>query len=248
MGSRLEGRCGVITGAAGGLGGSFARAFADEGASVALWDLHGAQELADTLEGASSTAVDITDPDQVHEAMAGVRERFGQLDFLVNNAGVRTEVPFLEQTVEDWRRTLEVNLTGTFICAQAAGRIMARQGSGKIVNIASIAGLVAFTGRPAYVASKAGVMGLTRAIAAELGPHGVNCNAIAPGIFETPMTTHYFQDEALAETIRQGTPSRRWGRPQELTGAAVYLSGPDSDFVQGQTIVVDGGWTITKGY
>lgn len=249
MASKLEGRRGVITGAARGLGASFARAFVEEGARVELWDLTGADEVVAELgEAASARSLDITEADQVAAAMAAAQERFGRVDFLVNNAGVRTEVPFLEQTADDWRRTLDVNLTGTFLCSQAAGRVMVEQGGGKIVNVGSIVGLMAFTGRPAYVASKAGVLGLTRAIAAELAPRGVSCNAIAPGIFETPMTAHYFEDGPFAELIREGTPLRRWGQPAELTGAAIYLAGPDSDYVNGHTLVVDGGWTITKGY
>jgi gluconate 5-dehydrogenase len=247
--ARLDGRCGIITGAAGGLGGTFAQAFVAEGAQVELWDLRGADDVVAQLGGsATGRSVDITDPQAVAAATAAAQARFGRVDFLVNNAGVRTEVAFLEQTVEDWRRTIDVNLTGTFVCSQAAARVMVDQGAGKILNIASISGILAFTTRPAYVSSKAGVMGLTRAIAAELGPHGVNCNAIAPGIFETPLTSHYFADEALATVIEQGTPARRWGQPDELAGAAVFLCGPESDFVQGQTIVVDGGWTIAKGY
>ena len=247
MSGKLEGRCGIITGAAGGLGGSFARAFVEAGARVDLWDLSAPTDLAAEV-GAEATAVDITQPDSVAEATAAAAERFGSLDFIINNAGVRTEVPFLEQSVEDWRRTLDVNLTGTFIASQAAGRVMVEQEHGKIVNIASVSAILAFTTRPAYIASKAGVMGLTRAIAAELGEHGVRCNAIAPGIFETPLTSHYFENPAMAEQIRGGTAIPRWGQPSELTGAAIFLCGPDSEFVHGHTLVVDGGWTVAKGY
>jgi gluconate 5-dehydrogenase len=249
MGSKLEGLRGVITGAAGGLGGGFARAFVEEGAGIELWDLSAPETLASELGGdATARAVDITEPGQVSTAMEEAHDRFGRLDFIVNNAGVRSEVAFLDQGVDDWRRTVDVNLTGTFLCSQAAARIMVEHGGGKIVNISSVSAILAFTTRPAYIASKAAVMGLTRAIAAELGGQGVICNAIAPGIVETPLTAHYFEDAALAAQIREGTPGGRWGQPVDLAGAAVFLCGPDSEFVQGQTLVVDGGWTIAKGY
>src|SRR4051794_10742972 len=146
----LDGSCGVVTGAAGGLGGEFARALVKEGAQLELWDLRDAESLADELGAdAHARSVDICVPDQVTAAMDAARDRFGRLDFFVNNAGVRTEVPFLEQDVDDWRRTLEVNLTGTFLCSQAAARIMVEGGGGRIVNIASTSAILAFTTRPA---------------------------------------------------------------------------------------------------
>lgn len=249
MANKLEGRCGVITGAAGGLGSAYARAFAEEGASLELWDVDAPEELASQLgESAFARAVDITDPDAVRAAVAGEFERFEQLDFFMNNAGVRSEVAFLDQPLEDWRRTIDVNLTGTFLCSQAAARVMVEHGGGKIVNISSISAILAFTTRPAYVTTKAGIMGLTRAIAAELGQHGVTCNCIVPGIFETPLTAHYFTDPDRVALMREGSPIRRWGQPDDLVGTAIFLCGSDSDFVTGTTIVVDGGWTIHKGY
>lgn len=246
---RLDGSCGVITGAAGGLGGEFARALVKEGAQVELWDLRMADALATELRDAGhARSVDIRAADQVTAGMSAARERFGRLDFLVNNAGVRTEVAFLDQQVDDWRGTLDVNLTGTFLCAQAAARIMVEDGGGRIVNISSISAIQAFTTRPAYIASKGGVMSLTRAIATELGGQGIVCNAIAPGIIETPLTRHYFENPEMAQQIRDGTPSRRWGQPGEIAAAVVFLCAPESEFVQGTTLVVDGGWTIGKGY
>ena len=248
----LAGRAGIITGAAGGLGRGFAEAFGNAGARLGLLDRDGAAvgELARQI-GCGSVALeaDITDEDQVWRAFDQAQAQLGRLDFLVNNAGIRYEVPFLEHDLDRWRMTLDVNLTGSFLCAQAAARAMVTQmGGGKIVNIASTAGLLAFTARAAYVASKAGVFGLTRAIAAELGPRGVYCNAIAPGVISTPLTEHYFDDEQRAATLREGTPLRRWGSPGDLGGAAVFLCSAQSDFVQGATIVIDGGWIAGKGY
>jgi NAD(P)-dependent dehydrogenase (short-subunit alcohol dehydrogenase family) len=249
MAHRLDGLRGVVTGAAGGLGSTFATAFVEEGASVEVWDVRAPDALAHDLgTSAFARGLDITDAAQVQTAMAAAAARLGRVDFFVNNAGVRTVVPFLEQTADDWRRTVDVNLTGTFLCAQAAARVMVEQGYGRILNISSIAGILAFTQRPAYVASKAGVMGLTRAIAAELGHAGVTCNSIAPGIIETAMTASYFSDDDLAGRILSGSPAGRWGQPDDLVGAAVFLCGTDSAFVNGATIAVDGGYTVTKGY
>lgn len=180
--------------------------------------------------------------------MGEVEEAFGNLDFLVNNAGIRHQASFLEHDVETWRRTLDVNLIGTFNCSRAAAESMLRSGGGKLLNIASIAGILAMSNRVAYASSKAGIIGLTRATAFELGPQGINCNAIAPGVIETPLTKSYFEDEAFASLIVENTPLRRWAQPSELAPMAIFLCGPDSDFVHGQTISVDGGWVAGKGY
>jgi len=203
---------------------------------------------ASTCSGATAVAADITDEHQVTSAVDRALAEFGRIDFLINNAGVRFESAFLEHSLSHWRRTLDVNLTGSFLCARAASRVMVEQGGGCIVNIASIAAESAFGGRAAYVASKSGVLGLTRAIAWELGPLGIRCNAIAPGIIETPLTSHYFEDEARAASICEATPARRWGQPRDVTGAAVFLCSAGSEFVQGATLYIDGGWLAGKGY
>jgi NAD(P)-dependent dehydrogenase (short-subunit alcohol dehydrogenase family) len=246
----LAGRVGIVTGAARGIGRQLAEAFAEAGARVAVLDSNaeGAKETAEAIDGALAIAVDITDEDGVERAVLEVEEAFGSLDFLVNNAGIRHQASILDHDLGTWRRTLDVNLTGTFICSRAAVRAMLRHGGGKLLNIASIAGILAMSNRVAYAASKAGIVGLTRAMAVELGPEGIHCNAIAPGVFETPLTRAYFEDESFASLIVENTPLRRWGQPNELAPAAIFLCGPDSDFVQGQTLCVDGGWVAGKGY
>jgi gluconate 5-dehydrogenase len=246
----LAGRVGIVTGAARGIGRQLAEAFAEAGARVAVLDSNaeGAMETAEAIDGALPIAVDITDEDGVERAVLEVEEAFGSLDFLVNNAGIRHQASILDHDLGTWRRTLDVNLTGTFICSRAAVRAMLRHGGGKLLNIASIAGILAMSNRVAYAASKAGIVGLTRAMAVELGPEGIHCNAIAPGVFETPLTRAYFEDESFASLIVENTPLRRWGQPNELAPAAIFLCGPDSDFVQGQTLCVDGGWVAGKGY
>jgi gluconate 5-dehydrogenase len=246
----LAGRSGIVTGAASGIGRQLAEAFAEAGARVAVLDSNaeGAEETAKAIDGALSIAVDITDEDGVERGVLEVEEAFGGLDYLVNNAGIRHQASILDHDLGTWRRTLDVNLTGTFICSRAAVRAMLRHGGGKLLNIASIAGILAMSNRVAYAASKAGIVGLTRAMAVELGPEGIHCNAIAPGVFETPLTKAYFEDESFASLIVENTPLRRWGQPNELAPAAIFLCGPDSDFIQGQTLCVDGGWVAGKGY
>jgi NAD(P)-dependent dehydrogenase (short-subunit alcohol dehydrogenase family) len=247
----LAGRAGIITGAASGIGRHIAGAFASAGARVALFDRdeEGVQAAAESLAGDGlGMAVDITDEKRVEQAVLEAEEGLGRLDFLVNNAGVRHQASIVDHDIETWRRTVDVNLTGTFICSRATLRVMLGQGSGKILNIASIAGVLAMSNRVAYAASKAGIIGLTRAMAVELGPQGIHCNAIAPGVIETPLTASYFEDEAFASLIVENTPLRRWGQPNELAPAAIFLCGGDSDFVQGVTLCVDGGWVAGKGY
>jgi gluconate 5-dehydrogenase len=251
MSGALDGRCGIITGAAGGIGRELARAFVAAGAQVALvdTDLDAVQAVASTLgDAAIGLASDITDESSVETAVASADERFGQLDFLVNNAGIRYQGSFLDHDLATWRRTIDVNVTGAFICSQAVVRRMLPRGGGKILHIASIAGLLALRNRVAYTTSKSAVVGLTRAMAFELGGQGIYVNAIGPGVIETPMTASYFKDPAFAELIIDNVPLGRWGQPSDLAAPAIFLCGPDSDYVHGQILCVDGGWVSGKGY
>ena len=240
MSGQLEGLKGIITGAASGIGAGLARAFAEAGATVEKWDVAEGEGIAAT--------VDVSDPDAVAAATAGAVERLGRIDILVNNAGVRAQGAFLDCSFEDWRRVVDVDLTGVWNCSQAVGRVMAEAGGGKVLNVASIVSTHALRNRPAYVAAKAGVAGLTRAMAFELGPRGIRCNAIGPGVIETPLTRSYFEDPALADLIRENTPLGRWGTVDDLVGPAVFLCSPAADYVSGQLLFVDGGWTAGKGY
>jgi NAD(P)-dependent dehydrogenase (short-subunit alcohol dehydrogenase family) len=247
----LAGRAGIVTGAASGIGRQLAGAFADAAAQLALFDRdsEGVRAAADSIAGGGlGIGVDITDEEGVEDAVHKAEEELGRIDFLVNNAGVRHQASVVDHDIGTWRRTVDVNLTGTFICSRAAVKAMLRHGGGKILNIASIAGVLAMSNRVAYAASKAGIIGLTRAMAVELGPQGIYCNAIAPGIFETPLTASYFEDQDFASLIVDNTPLRRWGQPSELAPAAIFLCSEASDFVQGVTLCVDGGWVAGKGY
>ncbi|WP_269507261.1 SDR family NAD(P)-dependent oxidoreductase [Burkholderia sp. IMCC1007] len=247
----LAGHVAVVTGAAGGLGREICNALAKAGARIALLDLDGsaatklAAELGDEHIG---VGVNITDTDGVRTVFEQIAETFGRVDILVNNAAVRYEEPFLDHDVARLKRTLDVNIVGPFLCAQSAARMMAAQGEGSIVNIASIAGLSAFRNRAAYVTSKAGLMGLTRAIAWELGHTGIRCNAIAPGIVETPLTKHYFEQPGMASLIETNTALGRWAQPEEIAGSVLFLCSEAASYIQGQTIVIDGGWLCGKGY
>jgi NAD(P)-dependent dehydrogenase (short-subunit alcohol dehydrogenase family) len=247
--SGVEGRVGVVTGGARGIGNGIAEAFVAAGARVAVLDTDGVQEAAATLGGGTiGLTADVTDEAAVADAFATAHEQLGGLDFLINNAGIRHQVPFVDCPVELWRRTIDVNLTGSFICAQAAVRLMLADEGGAIVNLASIAGRLALRERAAYDASKGGVISLTQAIAAELAGSGIRCNAIAPGLIETPLSARYFRDEAMREIITTNTPSGRWGQAVDIAGPALFLCSDAASFVHGETLFVDGGWNAAKGY
>jgi NAD(P)-dependent dehydrogenase (short-subunit alcohol dehydrogenase family) len=249
MSEELAGRAGIVTGGAQGIGRAITEAFVAAGARVAILDLTGAPEAAAEIAGENlGLPADVTDENGIEAAFAEVAETFGRLDFLINNAGVRSIHPILEHPLDVWRRTLEVDLTGTFICTQAAARLMIPRGGGRIVNIASIAGILPLKNRAPYNASKAGVIALTKSTAAELASQGIVCNAIAPGIIETPLSAEYFRDEAMREILTSNAPVNRWGQPEDIANAALYLCGPASGFIHGHTLVVDGGWVATKGY
>jgi len=245
----LDGRAGVVTGAAQGIGRALAAGLAGAGARVALLDrADDVREAAEGLDGASAHVADITDADAVTAAIDAAAERHGRLDFLVNNAGVRLIEPVMEMSLDGWRRTLDVNLTGAFNCIRAAVPHMRRAGGGRIVNLASVAGILAFSNRAPYNVSKAGIIALTKSVAVELASEGITCNAVAPGVIETPLTREYFSDPELAPKIKANTPLGRWGQPEDLVPPVVFLCGDGAAFVQGETLVVDGGWVAGKGY
>lgn len=251
MGGTLTGRAGIITGAGSGIGAALAAGFAERGAELALFDLNmaAAEAVAARIgAGATAYAVDVVDQHSVVEATQRTRERFGRVDFLVNNAGIRFQQSFLDHDIETWKRTLDVNMLGTFICSRAVIPQMIEDGGGRIVNVASIAGVLALENRVAYSASKAGIIGMTRAMAVEFGRHGINVNALVPGVIETPLTATYFEDSQFADLIVNNIPLGRWGQPEDLVAPTAFLCGPESSYVSGQLLVVDGGWTAGKGY
>jgi gluconate 5-dehydrogenase len=247
----LDGRVAIVTGASGGLGVSIARGLQAAGATIALVDLPGdpLTTLASEL-GAPSAAfpVDLTDASAVQALPGRVAERFGGLDILVNNAGIRTVHPLTEHPLDDWQRTIDVNLTAPYLLIQAAAALLEHSGHGAIVNTTSTAAELAFGNRVAYNVSKAGLAMLTKSAALELGPAGVRCNAVAPGVVETPLNSHYFQDADFSALIVANTPVRGWGVPEDVAGPVVFLCSDAARFVNGSTVLVDGGWSTGKGY
>lgn len=245
---RLDGKVAVVTGAGRGLGRAIARALAEAGADVAL-GARTASDLADTarlVEAAGRRALavptDVTDETQVEEFAAAVVEAFGGVDVLVNNAGTVVVKPLADLEVAEWRRVIDTNLTGTFLCARAFGPHMIARQKGRVINIASVSGLVGEPLLTAYAASKGGVVNLTRALAAEWAKHGVTVNAIAPGYFDTAMTSQGLDDPEVAVRLIKRIPLRRVGEPDEIGPLAVYLASDASAYITGEIVVIDGGW------
>ncbi len=248
----LRGQTVVITGGAKGIGYSTALAFARQGARVALLDMDAAAleaavaGLAATAPGAQAMAVQasVTDADAVERAFAQVAETWGGIDVLVNNAGISANKPTLEVTVDEWRRAVDINLTGVFLCAQAAGRRMVPAGSGSIINLASMYGVVAAPDRAAYCATKGAVVLLTETLAVEWGPAGVRVNALAPGYVETDLVRDLAARGRLdPERLKQRTPLRRMAQPAEMADLAVFLASRQAAYITGHTLVADGGWS-----
>jgi NAD(P)-dependent dehydrogenase (short-subunit alcohol dehydrogenase family) len=245
----LDGRRAVVTGAAGGLGADITRLFAAEGASVLATDVVEAEEFWSRVEldgdGVEYRRLDVTDAEAVGAAFEAVPE----IDTLVHCTGIREVQPALELDPEEWRRVLEVNLSGTFFCCQAAGRAMRAGGrGGSIVAMTSVAGMVGVAARPAYSASKAGMIGLVRSMAVEFAEFGVRVNAIAPGQIRTPLTEAYWSDDAFREGLAETIPLGRGGHPPDVSSVALFLASDLAGYVTGTVVPVDGGWVISKSF
>ena len=245
---RLEGKVALVTGSASGLGAAIAIALAQARASVAT---HGNRRAADetaaaiTAQGRESAAfsADLGSTSGPESLFEQVIERFGHVDILVNNAGTIHRDAAVDTTLDSWQHVLQVNLTSVFQLAQLAARdIFAREASGKIVNIASLLSFQGGIRVPAYTAAKGGVAQLTKALANEWAAKNIQVNAIAPGYFATTNTEALQADETRNRQILERIPAGRWGQPQDIAGAAVFLSSPASDYVTGTVLTVDGGW------
>ncbi len=247
----LEERVAVVTGASSGLGVIMAEGLAEAGAKVVLVARR-AERLARVVEdfrgkGFDVHAVkcDVTVEEEVEQLMDEVVKKYERLDILINNAGTTTESPTWEMSLEKWEKVIKVNMTGTFLCCKHAIPYMKEKRYGKIVNISSVYGIIAdVSPELPYYSSKAGVIGLTRQLALELAPYNINVNAIAPGFFPSEMTRPFIEDpDTLSATLAK-IPMKRIGKPEELKGVVVFLSSKASDYVTGQLLVVDGGWSI----
>ena len=249
----LDGQVAVVTGAGRGIGKAIALRLAREGADVAIIDVDVDTAAATSREvvalgrRSSASVADVSDADAVRDAFAGVVDELGRIDVLVNNAGVEKRTPFLEIPAEEWRRQLDVNLSGTFYCSQAAAREMAKRRYGRIINVSSVAGLIGPIDLAAYGASKAGVIGLTRAAALDLADHGITVNAIAPGPIETELMLGAWTAEALRERPQHGAIAR-FGTVDEIAHVAAFLASPESGFITGITVSVDGGAVAAGAY
>ena len=239
----LTGRRALVTGGGGGIGRGLARALVDAGASVAvLGRSESADEAAAELGGIAVRA-DLADRDDLRRGFAEAVARLGGLDILVASHGIGRAADAVDHDLADWDEVIEVNLTATFELCQLAGRIMIEQGSGKIVNIASVLSFQGGLRVSSYAASKGGVSQLTMALANEWAPHGVNVNAIAPGYVKTALNARIWRDDPeRTAQINVRIPAGRWGEPADIGGAVVFLSSAASDYVQGVTLPVDGGW------
>ena len=250
---RSENRGVLITGAGSGIGRAASLAFAVEGAAIAVADLRleAAQATAGAVEELGRKAValqvDVTQPDSVRSMVKQAVAGLGSLDVLINSAGVREIVPFLELPVEEWTKVIGTNLTGTFLCSQAvAQHLIAQNKSGKIINLSSVAGLVGVPNRAAYVASKHGVVGLTKEMGMELADKHIQVNAIAPGVVETAMTAGYFDKPDIMASLKKAHPAGRWAQPEEIARLMLFLASEDADFMTGATIPIDGGFVAGK--
>ncbi|MDH5782367.1 MAG: glucose 1-dehydrogenase [Candidatus Bathyarchaeota archaeon] len=247
----IKGQTAIVTGASSGLGVTFVETLAERGVNLVI-AARRYEKLVKVAEDLSSKydievipiKTDVSQEEQVINMVKTAIEKFGSLEILVNNAGIASLSPSVDMSLEEWKKVIDVNLTGVFLCARTVAREMIKKKYGKIVNIASIYGAVGdiFPAAP-YYASKGAVINLTRAMAIEWAPYKINVNAIAPGFFPSEMTASIFQDEKAMKHILSRTPLGRTGEPLDLKAALIYLASPASNYVTGQTIFVDGGWT-----
>lgn len=242
---RLKDKVAIITGAANGIGLAAAKTFAREGAKVAMADFDeatGTQRAAELAEEGFEAAffqVNVADRSSVDALVQNVLSQFGKIDILVNNAGITRDGMLHKLAAEDFQKVVDVNLTGVFNCAQAVVPAMVQQGSGKIINTSSVSGVYGNVGQTNYAATKAGVVGMTKTWAKELGRKGINVNAVAPGFIETGMTAKV--PEKVLDQMKMMVPLGRLGLPEDIANAYLFLASDESNYVNGTTLHVDGG-------
>jgi 2-deoxy-D-gluconate 3-dehydrogenase len=241
----FSGRVVLVTGAARGIGAAIASAFAASGAGVAIADIDadGARTMAASLPDAIGLAMDVRETDQIEAAVDAVIARWGRLDVLVNNAGIVLLAPAEEVTDDEWDATMAVNLKAPFLMARAAFQPLCHSGAGRIVNLASQAAGVALDRHLAYCTSKAGILGLTRVLAAEWAKHGITVNAISPTVVETELGRRAWAGEVGA-VMKRKIPTGRFAQPEEIAMAALYLASGAAGMITGENLIIDGGYTI----
>jgi gluconate 5-dehydrogenase len=246
----LTGRTALVTGSSRGIGLALAEGLLRAGARVSI---HGrsreqaagtAAALADRTGGETRVSIfDVTDHDAVDSGIAELEREWGTPDICVNNAGIQRRAPFTEFALQDWNDLVATNLTSAFLVSQRVAGGMIARGSGKIINVGSVQSQLARPGIAPYGATKGGIVMLTKGLCADLGPRGIQANALAPGYVQTELTQALVEDEQFTQWVRTRTPAGRWGRVEDLVGGLVFLASPASDFVNGQVLYVDGGMT-----
>ncbi|HHV95512.1 MAG TPA: 3-oxoacyl-[acyl-carrier-protein] reductase [Clostridiaceae bacterium] len=243
---QLKGKTAIVTGSGRGLGKAIALKLAQMGANIVLNDISGSEDIDATAEEFKAlgynvvvTKGDVRNPDDVENMVKTAIEAFGRIDILVNNAGITRDALLIRMTEKDWDDVLDINLKGAFLCTKAVAKVMIKQRSGKIINIASVSGVMGNAGQANYSASKAGLIGLTKSTARELASRGITCNAVAPGFIQSKMTE--VLPEKLKEEYLNSIPLKRFGTPEDVANVVGFLASPDSDYVTGQVIHIDGG-------
>jgi len=245
----LEGKVALVTGGARGIGKAVILKLAQQGCDITVSDidLQGIERVKEEVEALGSGCIavkaDISNPDEVKKTVESTIERFKKIDILVNNAGITRDNLLMRMKEEDWDLVLRVNLKGAFLCTQKVIRGMMKQRSGKIINMASVVGLVGNAGQVNYAASKAGLIGFTKSVAKEVASRNIQVNAVAPGYIETEMTAHLPQD--VRENFISNIPAQRSGTPDDVANVVFFLSSTASDYITGQVICVDGGLVIS---
>lgn len=246
--NRLENRVAIITGGTAGIGEAMALRFAREGAKVVVWarnEQRGREMEAKAAAEGLAIEFDRVDSSNYEQVTAGakrVADKYGRIDILINNAGITNDSSLKKMTVEQWQQVIDINLTGTFYCTKAVSEYMLAAGYGRIVNASSVVGLYGNFGQANYVATKAGIIGMTKTLARELGRKGITVNAVAPGFIETEMVAK--MPENVLDGMRAKVPVGRLGKPEEIAAAYLFLASDEAAYVNGATLSVDGGMTV----
>lgn len=244
--SRLTTKVAIVTGAASGIGLGVAQLFIKEGSKVVFSDINKSGKAAADAAGKKALFIecDISNAESVKNLVIKTLEEFGTIDILINNAGVLYMGPISETSEEQWNTVININLKGPFMLTREVLPIFQKQGKGKIVNIASIAGIIGYENLSAYCASKGGIIAMTRSLALEFAPMKINVNCICPGAISTGMTKVIEENEMMLKQTLMSIPAGRMGDPIDIANAALYLASDESDYVTGASIVVDGGWSV----
>ena len=246
----LKGKVAIVTGGNSGIGLSMAETLCKAGVKVAIVNRRAeeGQKAADDMRGQGGEAqafqADVSKKDEVEAIVKAVEEKMGPVDILVNSAGINIRKKAVDYDISEWKQILDINLMGTFIVCQAVGKRMIDRRRGRIVNISSIASTIGLTDRAPYCASKGGVNQLTKCLSIEWAPSGVTVNAIGPGYIKTPLIAGLMKDPAFQEMVNKSTPMQRIGEPEDLNGILLVLCSKAGDYITGQTIYIDGGWTV----